>query len=103
MYVYHGTSKALLGVLEVEGVASPSYWTDNIGLAREYASSHGDGVVLRVLLADYEFKANMLVADCLLENGDLEESPAMDDLEFSLANLEGIVCHDRIRTFEVLS
>jgi len=102
MQVYHGTNAAKLPQIEAEGVDEPSYWTNNYAVAKEYADSHGNGVVLAVALGQYDFKANMGVARCLFENEDIDELPDESDLTYSLEYLEGIVCHDRVRDFDVV-
>jgi hypothetical protein len=98
--VYHGTSKKNYNTILKEGVSSPSYWASNYEQAKEYADSFGSGVVLVCNINDYDFKANMLVAQCLLENDEIEVLPDENDLEHSLEYLEGIVCHDTIYNFE---
>jgi hypothetical protein len=103
MQVYHGTSAVKLKQIRSEGVDAPSYWTNDYQQALEYAASHGTGVVLAVELDAFEFKANMAVAQCLLDNDDIEELPAQDNIEYSLEYLGGIVCHDRIRNFDVVA
>lgn len=103
MLVYHGTSKENIEDMQESGIDYPSYWTNNWELANEYANSHGDGkgVVLSVDTDDYDFKANILVAQCLYDDCEIDEMPDPNDLENSLENLEGIVCHDRIFSFDI--
>ena len=103
MWLYHGTSKKSLKAIEREGVMSPSYWTNDFEMAKGYASSFGDGVVLMCDSRRYDFKANMQVAQCLLDEGEIESLPNEDDLQHSLAFLEGIVCQENISDFEVVT
>ena len=59
--VFHGTSGAFLEDMSENGISSPSYWTDSLEKAQEYASSYSDGVVLAVNVGDYDFDANMQI------------------------------------------
>jgi hypothetical protein len=105
MKVYHGTSKQNLRAILNEGVAAPSYWAGDFASAAAYAQSHGESqaVVLVCDTNDYEFRANLLVAESLMEEGEFEGEPLeSDDLARSLAEFEGIVCHNTITSFEVL-
>lgn len=104
MWLYHGTSADSLESIEEEGVSAPSYWTDDFETAKGYAASFGAGVVLMCDSRRYDFKANMQVAQCLLDAGDLDTLPAEDDLRYSLDYLEGVVClEENILDFEVVT
>lgn len=93
MQLYHGTSKDNLSSIEADGITAPSYWGTE-DMARQYAESFGaNGIVLVADIDESDLQANMLVANCLVENGDLEDLPDENDLEYSLENLEGVVCN----------
>jgi phosphoribosylaminoimidazole carboxylase (NCAIR synthetase) len=100
--VYHGTSKKKLKSILKEGVVAPSYWTDSYEKAFEYAQSWGDPVVLKCEIGDYDFRANMLVAQALYDEDEIDDLPGEYDVEQSLEYFEGIVCHDVIKNFEVV-
>lgn len=102
MIVYHGTSRKNLKDMLEEGVTSPSYWTSDYENALEYAKSWGDPLVISCDTDSYDFRANMLVAELLLEQEEIDQLPDEYDLENSLEYFEGIVCHDRITEFEVM-
>ena len=52
----------------------------------------------------HELKANMQIARCLLENGDIDALPDEDDLQHSLDFLEGVVCqNEAIFDFDVVT
>ena len=92
MKLFHGTTKENLKSIELDGVASPSYWGTE-SLAQNYANSFGnDGVVLVAAIDESALEINKLVAEQLYENGDIEEIPDENDLTFSLQWLEGVVC-----------
>ncbi len=104
MWLYHGTSADSLASIEEDGVSAPSYWTDDFETAKSYADSFGKGVVLMCDSRRYDFKANMQVAQCLLEAGDIAALPREDDLRHSLDFLEGVVClEETIFDFEVVT
>lgn len=103
MKVFHGTSQAnLLSVGADGGLTAPSYWAGSFEQAKGYADTFPDGVVLQTNTDDYDFRANMQVAQCLLDSGDLQEMALSSDLEYSLEYLEGIVCFDTVRNFEAV-
>lgn len=104
MILYHGTSVSALTEIEEEGVQAPSYWTNDFATAKQYADSFGAGVVLACDSRRYTFSANMLVAQCLFDNGDIDQMPSEDDLGYSLEHLEGVVCQEEtIFDFEVVT
>lgn len=82
------------------GIMAPSYWTDSFEKAQEYADSYPDGVVLQINVGDYEFEANMQVAQCMFGNGDIDVLPSESDLVHSLEFLEGIVCNETVFRFD---
>ena len=101
--VYHGTSRLFLRDMTKNGISAPSYWTNSLETARQYASSYTEGVVLVVNIDDYEFAANMQVAQCMHDNCDIDTLPDEADLAYSLEFLEGIVCNETIFKFELAS
>ena len=83
MKLFHGTTKENLKSIELDGVASPSYWGTE-SLAQNYANSFGnDGVVLVAAIDESALEINKLVVEQLYENGDIEEFPDENDLTFS--------------------
>lgn len=105
MQVYHGTNRKALRSIEQEGIDAPSYWTDSLEKAQEYADSWGaaDAVVLSCETNDHDFVANMAVAQCLFDSDEIETMPDPSDLAHSLEFLEGIVCSERIVNYVVVS
>lgn len=103
-WVYHGTSKKAFEQIEVEGLQAPSYWASAYEDAKSYAESFGDGVVLAVRVGLHNFSANMLVADCMLDNGDLDndDMPQAAELAYSLEYFNGIVCLDTVHQYQVV-
>lgn len=92
MKLYHGTTVQNMASIQADGITAPSYWGTE-AMAKQYAASFGaDGVVLVADIDDSDLQANLLVANCLYENGDIDEIPEIDDLDFSLENLEGVLC-----------
>jgi hypothetical protein len=101
MIVFHGTSKKKLKDINKEGISAPSYWTNSYEQALDYAKSWGDPVVLQCDTDDYDFRANMLVAQALFDDDEIDQMPDEYDLENSLEYFEGIVCHDTVKNFEI--
>lgn len=102
MRLYHGTTVQNMPSIQADGITAPSYWGTE-AMAKQYAASFGvDGVVLEADIDDSDLQANLLVANALYENGDIDELPEMDDLDFSLESLEGIVCTVDVMEFTVL-
>lgn len=92
MLLYLGTSRQNLTSIQSDGIIAPSYWGTE-AMAKQYAASFGkDGLVLVANIAECDLQANMLVANAMYENGDLDHLPMEDDLAYSLVLLEGIVC-----------
>lgn len=105
VYLYHGTSRAFLASIESDDITAPSYWTHHFDVAQDYAKSYGDeqAVVLCCVMSEHEFEANMQVAQCLQDDGEIDSLPECDDLLFSLEYLEGVVSQNTIRDFTVVA
>lgn len=102
-WVYHGTGKDKLKNIRREGLDAPSYWAGSYEAARAYADSFGkQGVVLACRIERYTFQANMLVAENLLESGEIAQAdmPGETELAKSLHLFEGIVCRDVVTDFQ---
>lgn len=76
-----------------------------IDVAQDYAKSYGDeqAVVLCCVMSEHEFEANMQVAQCLLDDDEIDSLPECDNLLFSLEYLEGVVSQNTIRDFTVIA
>ena len=101
MYIYHGTSKKNLCSIDADGyVNEDSYW-GTLEIAESYAKQFPDGVVLKTEFDD-RFKANILLAQSLYDDGDIDFIPDEDDVVWSLAHLDSVVAIEKIRDYELI-
>lgn len=103
MRLFHGTSSKHLKEILSDGVQVPSYWTNEISIAIEYAQSWGNGVVLSCESNGLDVRANMLVIEALFDNGEIDSLIPIEDLQGSLELTDSVVCHDIIREIHVLT
>lgn len=101
MQLYHGTSRLAWEHIKKEGVQAPSYWGTE-AQAREYADSFGEnGVILSAQLDEDNLQASLLMAQALIDEGDLDAMPDDNDLEYSLEYLGGVTCTSTVRHAEL--
>lgn len=101
MLLYHGTSKSFLSSIMSDGVQSPSYW-GTLEQAEDYSRSYSDGIIISADIDESSLCASLLMAEQMYENGDIDEIPESDNLEYSLEFLGGITCEQDISDFEVI-
>lgn len=103
MKLFHGTSRQAWQSIQREGVEAPSYWGSE-DQAQAYADSFGaQGVVLVADLDEGDLEASLLMAQAMMDAGDLDALPASDDVAFSLEYLGGVTCTAVVRDAECLT
>lgn len=79
----------------------PSYW-GTLEQAQEYARSYNDGVIISADIDESSLCASLLMAEQMYVNGDIDEIPESNNLEYSIEFLGGVTCEQNISDFEII-
>jgi hypothetical protein len=103
MDIYHGTGLINFEKIEADGFIKEGSYFGDLEIAIEYASSFGEGIILKSSLNVDNFAANTLLNMMEYENGDVDNILDPSDLMESINLYNSVVSVDKIYDYRTIS